>query len=109
VTKLEDELEQRPWPVTYVGDDISALGYRLAGVHVEVAGGADLVDVFERACAESRVVLVSFGLAVSLPQDKLERARAASSPLILILPDEKSGEELQDPGARARAALGMSR
>ena len=109
MTKLEDKREQPLWPVTYVGDEISALGYRLAGVHVEVAGGAELLDVFERACAESRVVLVSFGVAVSLPKDKLERARAASSPLILVLPDEKSEEELLDPGARARAALGMSR
>ena len=106
---LEDERQSPLRAVTYVGDEISALGYRLAGVHVEVAAEAELLEVFERACAESLVVLVAFHVAAGLPREELERARAASSRLVLILPDEKSGEELLDPSARVRAELGMSR
>jgi vacuolar-type H+-ATPase subunit F/Vma7 len=106
---LDDERQPPLRAVTYVGDEIGALGYRLAGVHVEIAAEADLLEAFERACAESRVVLVAFHIAMRLPREKLDRARAASSPLLLIMPDEKSGEELSDPGARVRAELGMSR
>jgi vacuolar-type H+-ATPase subunit F/Vma7 len=94
-------------PIAFVGDAVMASGYRLAGVAVHVPAAGEEVAAFERARAEARVVLLALGTALKLPLARLERAIAAPTPLVLIVPDVEGRPSPVDPAARVRRQLGL--
>jgi vacuolar-type H+-ATPase subunit F/Vma7 len=96
-----------PGPIAFVGDSVTASGYRLAGAAVHVpADGAEL-DAFERARDEARVVLVSMDVALRLPLARLAAAIAAQEPLVLIVPEPDGRPAPVDPVAPVRRQLGL--
>jgi hypothetical protein len=95
----------------YVGDEIGAAGWRLAGavVHVPAAGreGAALAA----ALAVGRLVLISAAAAARLDAGELRRALAGSArgaALALVVPDPQGLAALPDLASRLRAELGMA-
>ena len=96
-----------PAPIAFVGDAIMASGYRLAGVAVHVPPPGEETAAFERARGEARVVLVALDTALKIPLARLERAIAAQSPLVLIVPDPDGRPSPVDPAARVRRQLGL--
>jgi hypothetical protein len=61
----------------FLGDEVSAAGYRLGGALVRTPlPGAEL-SVFEWACLAAPLVLVTAEVAARLPQARLARAVAA--------------------------------
>ena len=96
-----------PAPIAFVGDAITASGYRLAGVTVHVPPDGEEAAAFERARAEAHVVLVAMGTALKIPLARLEQAIAAQAPLVLIVPDLDGGASPVDPAARVRRQLGL--
>lgn len=96
-----------PVPIAFVGDALTASGYRLAGVAVHVPEAGAELAAFERARGEAQVVLVALGTALRLPLAGLERAMAAPAPLVLIVPDPDGRPSPVDPAARVRRQLGL--
>jgi vacuolar-type H+-ATPase subunit F/Vma7 len=96
-----------PSPIAFVGDAVTASGYRLAGVAVHVPAPGEEAAALERACGEARVVLVALDTALNIPLAGLERAIAAQSPLVLIVPDPAGRRSPVDPAARVRRQLGL--
>lgn len=92
--------------VTYIGDETTALGYRLAGAHVAPCDPTTLFEVFERACHDSRIVLISAECAARLPASRLQAARDGFEPLVFVLPDTSRGGP-PDFSDRVRAELGI--
>lgn len=88
-------------------DEITAMGWRLAGAAVKVPPEAPLQEAWSQAREKAQVVLITQGLAQQLPAADLTAALAASRPLVLVIPDLRHAHAPQDPQALARQALGL--
>jgi vacuolar-type H+-ATPase subunit F/Vma7 len=91
----------------YIGDEVSAAGYRLAGVRVYCPEPAELPAILQTAAAEASLIMLSAGLAQHLPAMELERLQAAIRPPLLVVPDISRGAPLPDLANRLRRGLGM--
>lgn len=97
----------------YIGDEIGAAGWRLAGAAVHVpAPGAEsqaLAQALAEARAEAALVLLSAAVAARLDAACLQPAGAALAPLLLVVPDTQGQAVLPDSAARLRVQLGLER
>jgi vacuolar-type H+-ATPase subunit F/Vma7 len=91
----------------YLGDEISAAGYRLAGAEVIVPAEGNATAAFHAARASSPLVLVSAAVAAGIDPGELRSAMMALQPLVLIVPDVHGEVPLPDLAARLRGQLGM--
>ena len=94
-------------PPVYIGDEVTAAGYRLAGVEVRVPARDDANAAFDDACAHASLVFVSAAIARHIDPAGLRAALAALRPLVLIVPDAQGTMARPDLAARLRGQLGM--
>ena len=94
--------------VTYLGDETSGAGYRLAGAEALVPTAADVLDCFETALANSTLVLLSAGVAEAVGEARVRSAQTRLAPLVIIVPDRPGGRPLPDVAARLQAQLGLA-
>jgi len=73
--------------VAFVGDALSAAGYRLAGAATHVPDPGTVGAAMAAACAEADLVLVAAAQARELPDAVLDAARERAAPLVLIVAD----------------------
>ena len=95
--------------VAYLGDPVSAAGFRLAGARTWTPEAGAESAALARARARAGVVLLSAEVADRLPRDELEAALAALRPLVAIVPDAAGTVSPLDPAERVRAQLGLER
>lgn len=91
----------------FLGDEVSAAGYRLGGAIVHTPAGGEEASFFERAQREAPLVLVTAEVAARLPSSLLARAFAAGQPLVLIVPDVRRRVAPPDLALSVRRQLGM--
>jgi vacuolar-type H+-ATPase subunit F/Vma7 len=91
-----------------LADEVTAAGFRLAGVDVHVPDEADLAQRFERLCGEAQLVLVTADLAARLPPALLRQQQRASRTLVLVIADARGRREPEALGAALRRQLGMA-
>lgn len=91
----------------YLGDEVTAAGYRLAGARVRVPHGGEETAAFAAACADAPLVLVSAAVAARIDDTELRTALAALAPLVLIVPDPVGETPVPDVAARLRRQLGL--
>ena len=91
----------------YLGDEVMAAGYRLAGACVRVPSDGEEAAAFAAACAEAPLVLVSAAVAMRIPERMLRTALAALAPLVMIVPDPVGEAPVPDVSARLRRQLGL--
>ena len=94
-------------PPIYLGDEVTAAGYRLAGVQVRVPAPGEAGAAFEEARALAPLVLVSAAVAIHIDPALLRTALTALQPLVLIVPDAQGEVPRPDLAARLRGQLGM--
>ena len=94
-------------PPVYLGDEVAAAGYRLAGAQVHVPARDEVNAVFDEACARAPLVLVSAAIALHIDATRMRAALAALRPLVLIVPDAQGDVARPDLAARLRGQLGM--
>jgi vacuolar-type H+-ATPase subunit F/Vma7 len=95
-----------PAPV-YLGDEVSAAGYALAGVRARTPEPDGEAAALAAARAEATLVLVSAAVAARIPEETMRAACLALAPLTLIVPDLTGGAPLPDIAARLRRELGL--
>jgi vacuolar-type H+-ATPase subunit F/Vma7 len=95
-----------PAPV-YIGDEVSAAGYRLAGARVEVPEPGGEGAALAAARAQAPLVLISAAVAARIAERELRAALAALAPLTLIVPDLRGEAAVPDVAARLRHQLGL--
>lgn len=91
----------------FLGDELSAAGYRLAGAVVRTPGAGEEASFFEWARREAPIVLVTAAIAARLPSGLLARAYAAGQPPVLVVPDVRRRTAPPDLARRVRRQLGM--
>jgi vacuolar-type H+-ATPase subunit F/Vma7 len=91
----------------YIGDAVSAAGYRLAGLRVQVADSADIHAEIEQACHDAPLVLLGADLAAQLPAAELDRLLSRLAPAVVVVPDVRAQTPLPDLVNRLRQQLGV--
>jgi vacuolar-type H+-ATPase subunit F/Vma7 len=91
----------------YVGDEVTAAGFGLAGLRVRVPERGDEARALASARAEAPLVLVSATVAARIATDELRAALAALTPLVLVVPDLDRATPLPDLALRLRKQLGL--
>jgi len=91
----------------YLGDEVSAAGYRLAGARVRTPGTGEEAAALQWACAQAPLVLVSAAVAACMDDELLRARLSALAPLVLIVPDAQGAVPLPDLAARLRGQLGL--
>lgn len=94
--------------IVFLGDELSAAGFRLAGLTVRVPPAGEERKAFTAAVAEAELILISAGLAERLPHAVLEKAMAAPLPLVCVLPEVTGHKRPEDLAACIRARLGIA-
>ena len=91
----------------YLGDVVSAAGYRLAGARVHTPRAGAETTALAWARSHSPLVLVSSAVAAAIADTELREALAAPAPLVVIVPDLQGVAPLPDLATRLRAQLGL--
>jgi len=92
----------------YLGDEVSAAGYRLAGVDARVPPPGGEGQALAAALAQAKLVLVSASVALRVPAADLRAAQRALAPLTVVVPDLQGEAPLPDLASRLRAELGLA-
>ena len=93
--------------VAVIADELTALGWRLAGAQVTHATTAEVEECLARALESAEVVVITAGLAACVSAARLQAALHAFPPLTLVIPDLEHSAEPPDLEAQARRALGV--
>jgi vacuolar-type H+-ATPase subunit F/Vma7 len=94
--------------VFYIGDEVTAAGYRLAGAEARVPVPSEAGEVFRRACSDGvDVILLSAALAPQIDPGELSAALIAEQPLVAIVPDAFGRHPPPDVARDVRLALGI--
>jgi len=93
--------------VVFIGDELSATGWRLAGLRVAVPEPGQESAALAAARGEARLVLISAEYAARIPDAEMGEALTASEPLMLVVPDVAGRVPPADIAAVLRAQLGM--
>ena len=91
----------------YIGDPVSATGYRLAGLRVQVPAADEVLTVLEAACNEAPLVLLGSDLASRIPSQQLDALLSRPDPAVVVVPDIRGQAPLPDMAHRLRKQLGV--
>jgi len=95
-------------PPVFIGDRLSATGFRLGGAVVSTPEPGMEATAFRAALEDSELVLVTAEVAAKLPDALLDKAMVAGDPLVLVIPDVRDIHEPPDIAASLRRQLGMA-
>lgn len=91
----------------YIGDEVSAMAWRLAGLRVQVPGNTEILETVRRSCEEASLVLISAAMAEQLPGPERDDLLAQVTPPVVIVPDLHGHAVLPDLATRLRRQLGV--
>ena len=91
----------------FIGDEVSATGYRLAGMDVRVPAPEDTRALLQWALANASLILLTAEYAAHIPAAELTRALTSIQPPVLVVPDVAGRVPAPDYGLRLKQALGV--
>jgi vacuolar-type H+-ATPase subunit F/Vma7 len=94
-------------PLLYIGDEVTAAGFRLAGVPVRVPGRQAPAEVLRRALDEADLILISAETAQRIPPAERDGLLSSISPAVVVLPDLRGTATMPDVDTRVRRQLGV--
>ncbi len=93
--------------ICFIGDEVTAAGYRLAGAETLTPEPGQILSALDRALGASDLVLLSQACARLVPAARLERLLRSGPPLVLLVPDAVGGPAPPALSARVRRTLGI--
>jgi len=91
----------------FIGDELSAAGFRLTGIETIVPGPEAVGVALDDARKRAALVIMTAELANQVPAAELEAAMLAETPTLAIIPDVLFGVEPPDLGKKLRSVLGI--
>lgn len=93
--------------VEFIGDEVSAAGYRLSGVDVQIAARGNVLSLVKQACERASLVLLGDSSARTIPARELDVLLANIDPPVLVVPDVRAVQDVPDIAYRVHNQLGM--
>ena len=91
----------------FIGDEVTAAGYRLAGARALTAQHETVAKTFASALDDAELIFITAAFAAELPDGILDDAVRAASPLVLVVPDSASHIVPPDLDAEVARVLGI--
>ena len=91
----------------FIGDELSASGFRLAGIETLVPAPGAIEPVLEEARTRASLIIMTADLARHIPAPRLEAAMLAERPTFAIIPDVLVRAATPDLVTRLRRILGI--
>jgi vacuolar-type H+-ATPase subunit F/Vma7 len=91
----------------FIGDEVSAAGYRLSGIESHTADRSNALLLIKQACERSSLVLVSSSVVQFLQSYELDDLLVNIEPPVLIVPDIQGLHEVPDIESRIHQQLGL--
>ncbi len=92
----------------FLGDELSTLGFRLAGVECHRPAPQETLALFRSLRERVQLILMTAEVAQALPPEFLRRAQRDEHPLVLVIPDIRRRVLPPDRVAAVRRQLGMA-
>jgi vacuolar-type H+-ATPase subunit F/Vma7 len=90
-----------------IADELSALGWRLAGAQPLIATAQSVQARFAEARRDADLILITADLAKQLPEAMLDAALLREKPLIAMIAGLLNGSEPPDLAQQAKRTLGI--
>jgi vacuolar-type H+-ATPase subunit F/Vma7 len=97
-----------PARCAFIGDEVSATGFRLAGVAAHCPAPAQAPVLFQRLRGEFALILVTQDALGWIGEGAVRAATLAGRPLVLVIPDIRGQNSPPDIGETIRRQLGMA-
>jgi vacuolar-type H+-ATPase subunit F/Vma7 len=91
----------------FIGDEVSASGWRLIGVRAIAVDGDAVAQAFEAALDDAELLLVTAACAEELDGARLDAAVRRARPLVLVVPDAANRLAPPDLDRRVDRVLGI--
>lgn len=91
----------------FIGDEVNAAGFHLAGLRVKTPSAERLLEVVQWARKNAPLLLISADTARRLPAAVLDGLLASVDPAVVIVPDVHSATPMPDLATRLRQQLGV--
>lgn len=91
----------------FIGDEVSAAGYRLCGIESQIADRSNALPLIRQACERSSLVLVSSSVLQYLQRNELDDLFVNIAPPVLVVPDIQGLHEVPDIASRINQQLGL--
>jgi vacuolar-type H+-ATPase subunit F/Vma7 len=92
----------------FIGDEITALGFRLAGASIQTPALAEVASVLRELRGRPGLLVLTADCAAAVPAAQLQAAMIAAEPLLVLIPSAAGGMPAPDLAAAVRQQLGMS-
>lgn len=91
----------------YIGDEVSAAGFRLAGFRIRIPEENEYRQVLDWAMDQGPLVLISAAVANDIPPQELDGYLSSISPAVVVVPDVHGSTSMRDLSTRLRRQLGL--
>jgi vacuolar-type H+-ATPase subunit F/Vma7 len=94
--------------ILFIGDEISASGFRLAGVDIFVPEFGGESQLFDKLQENTDVIIITAQIAAAIPQQRMEQLMQMDKPLLMVLTDMRDELLAPDISVTLRHQLGMT-
>jgi len=91
----------------FIGDELSAAGYRLTGIATVVPETDGAAEALRAVRKDAGLVIMTAALVRNVPAREIEAALIAEVPAFAIVPDVRMSAPLPDLAKRLRRILGI--
>ena len=91
----------------FIGDELTATGFRLTGLETLAPEPADVAAAFADSRRRAALVIVTAECARCVPEDLLGSALVADPPTVVIIPDVLARVEPTPLARRMKSILGI--
>ena len=91
----------------FIGDEVSAAGYRLCGIDVRIANSSNVLSLVRESCERASLVLVGSSVSQYIPGTELDQLLANIQPPVLVVPDVRGLQDVPDIACRVNKQLGL--
>lgn len=91
----------------FIGDAVSAAGYRLCGVETHIAGPDNAMKLIRASCERAALVLISSSIVPWIRRPDLDALLANIRPPVLVVPDVRGLETAPDIESLVNKQLGL--
>ncbi len=93
--------------ILFIGDEVTAAGFRMAGVESLAPRAEELAATVEAALGGCRVLVTTAAVQAALPRRLARALEASETPLLAVVPDVQEQRQGADMDAIVRRALGI--
>ncbi len=95
-------------PCVFIGDEVSAAGFRLAGMICHTPVAAEVAGLLQRLRGEAGLILITAEYAGHVPAHLLAEAQREQRPLLLVIADIRDRVVPADVTSALKRQLGLA-